>query len=471
MKKRYLIAAVALAVVIIMPKVVSTQVTATFNEFVQKINDVNGYSVEVIEFNEGWFGSDGVVRVSPDLADLVPENEFAEENQNLRVDLAFTSGHGPIFLTSGFGVGLAKWDIVYDGEQIRELLDWDTDANFYHVSAKQGLFGGGSYSDTISAFTASVEESNGHVVFSGYAGEGKDSGGKLVYTGRSEQFSVTDERGKFTLDGLAIDMEVEGSLVQVMQSELIDSKIAFTINSMDFLVDGADTPEFDLKTLLWEINSNISDDETLVNMNQNIGIAAFNAMDYAVSDITFNMEFNQISAEFLRAYQEFATQLQTMSEEEMQANLMMFFQEKALVLLQADPQIKISELSAKLPVGIFKATSDAQLIGINALPAQIDDPQFWLAHLVSSTEVVADKEVINMIASQYMMNQLAQNPQTAGMTQEELEQIAAQQSPMMIETFMQQGLVIENADGQLTLNFELKDAQAMLNGNPMPLPF
>ena len=471
MKKRYLVAAVVLAAILIVPKVISTQVTSTFNEFVKNINDASGYSVEVLEYNEGWFGSDGIVRFSLDLADIAPDNGFADEQQNLQVDVAFTSGHGPVFLTSGFGLGLAKWDIVYDGEQLREVLDWDADTNFYQLSATQSLFGGGSYNDSITAFTASVEESGGQVTFSGYAGQGEESGGKLFYYGGSEKFDVVEEQGKFSLNGLDVQLEVDGGLMQAMRSELVDSSIAFTITSMDYLASDANEPEFDLQTLTWEIESNINDDETLANMNQNIAVATINAMDYTISDLTFNMEFNQISADFLRAYQEFATQLQSMNEQEMQTQSLLFFQENALSLLQAEPQIKISDLSAKLPEGSFKATNDTQLVGINALPAQIEDPQFWLAHIVSSTSMVADKAVVNLIASQYMINQLASNPQTAGMTEEELEQIAAQQSPMMIETLMQQGLLVESTPGQLSVNFELRDSQAMLNGNPMPLPF
>ena len=111
-----------------------------------------------------------------------------------------------------------------------------------------------------------------------------------------------------------------------------------------------------------------------------------------------------------------------------------------------------------------------QLSGIEALPEEMEDPQFWITHLTANAEVLADKGVALLLATNYMNSQLAQNPQTAGMTPEELQEIAEQQSPMMVDALVEQGLLVDK-DEKLTLIFTLKDSQAILNGNPIPLPF
>jgi hypothetical protein len=41
----------------------------------------------------------------------------------------------------------------------------------------------------------------------------------------------------------------------------------------------------------------------------------------------------------------------------------------------------------------------------------------------------------------------------------------------MIDMFTQQGMITVNADGGYDMTFSMQDSQALLNGNPMPLPF
>jgi uncharacterized protein YdgA (DUF945 family) len=63
------------------------------------------------------------------------------------------------------------------------------------------------------------------------------------------------------------------------------------------------------------------------------------------------------------------------------------------------------------------------------------------------------------------------DPNAAGMTEEEISAIAAQQVEGMIGMFTQQGMITVTPEGMHEMTFTMKDGQAMLNGNPMPLPF
>ena len=57
------------------------------------------------------------------------------------------------------------------------------------------------------------------------------------------------------------------------------------------------------------------------------------------------------------------------------------------------------------------------------------------------------------------------------MTDTEVEALAGQQASTMVEMLSQQGMVAVDAEGNLEIVFTMKDGQAVLNGNPMPLPF
>ena len=68
-----------------------------------------------------------------------------------------------------------------------------------------------------------------------------------------------------------------------------------------------------------------------------------------------------------------------------------------------------------------------------------------------------------------MESQLKQNPQTAEMSAEEIEQIAMQQAPQFLQNFVQQGLLVSN-DKQYSTTFALKDKALTINDKPIPLP-
>jgi uncharacterized protein YdgA (DUF945 family) len=69
-----------------------------------------------------------------------------------------------------------------------------------------------------------------------------------------------------------------------------------------------------------------------------------------------------------------------------------------------------------------------------------------------------------------MMGQLLATPRAQNMTEEELQAAVEQQTPMMLSTFAQQGLIKETEAGYET-KLELKEGKATVNGTPIPLPF
>ena len=61
-------------------------------------------------------------------------------------------------------------------------------------------------------------------------------------------------------------------------------------------------------------------------------------------------------------------------------------------------------------------------------------------------------------------------PQAQNMTAEELEAAVEQQTPMILSTFAQQGLIKETETGYET-KLELKDGKASVNGTAITFPF
>jgi uncharacterized protein YdgA (DUF945 family) len=470
MKKRYLVLAVLIAAIVIVPKFVSTKVTGVVNDFTAEISKINGYDANVVEFNEGWFSSNGKIIFTIDLATVAPDNEYEADQQTVEIDLDFTSTHGPVFFGPAMGVGLANWTLVYSGDNLRNTLSFDQEANFYQLTSTYGLFGHGTVHDSFVAFTAEMDDDESTLNFSGYQGEGTYSSDSLSYKGLNESFTATGETGEMSIDKTSLKMEVSGSFIGAMAGAINDSKVSIKIGSITFFEPEVTDAIFLMQDMSFVIDSDVNDDKTLLALTQNFSVSKMTAMDYEMNDLTFNYQVNNVSVPFFVEYQKFAQTLSAVSEDDMEMQSVAFFQQNAPLILQADPQLKITNFSGSLPEGEFSLIGDVQLSGIEALPEEMEDPQFWITHLTANAEVLADKGVALLLATNYMNSQLAQNPQTAGMTPEELQEIAEQQSPMMVDALVEQGLLVDK-DEKLTLIFTLKDSQAILNGNPIPLPF
>ena len=128
-------------------------------------------------------------------------------------------------------------------------------------------------------------------------------------------------------------------------------------------------------------------------------------------------------------------------------------------------------MSGKVAEGNFSGKVMAKVSAVDSLPEPLEDPAFWLSKAVIDSNLKLDKAMALWVGEQFVANQIQSDPNAAGMTDEEIKAIAGEQVEGMIEMFTQQGMITVNVDGEYEMTFTMQDGQAMLNGNPMPLPF
>jgi uncharacterized protein YdgA (DUF945 family) len=139
--------------------------------------------------------------------------------------------------------------------------------------------------------------------------------------------------------------------------------------------------------------------------------------------------------------------------------------------LQAAPEFNITEMSGNVADGNFSGKVMAKVAGIDSLPEPLEDPGFWISKAVVDSNLKLNKAMALWIGEQVISSQIQADPNAAGMTDEEISAIAVEQVEGMIGMFTQQGMITVNADDEYEMTFSMQDGQAMLNGNPMPLPF
>lgn len=466
MKKLVLsVCALSVAGALITPKLVASNIESNINNLVTEINNVHGYKATLVNLSQGWFSSEGAINITidPDAFGAKDSNEL----EKIDATFNFDASHGPILTNSDSIIGLMAADVKLADGQLRELLEWSSDKPLYGAQVHSDLLGNLSYKDNIQGFTVKAE-ADANIEYKGYQGSGTFKNNEWVYAGTSLPVTIESAKGDMTIGEIELDLTAKASFAEMLETNLYDSDSKINIKTLTFLDKSKDV-DVALENLYLTAISAIDETKKVANVGITYGLDALKANDFTASDLALSLEINNISNEFLQAYKAAAPEFSEGSTEQVQAKLQQFFQENLLTVVAAEPQINISSLKGTLKEGSFESQVNTSLVGITQLPQMLQDPSFWLSHVLANGEIVGDKAVIEHLASLVMVNQLKANPQTMGMSEAELEQIAKQQVPQMLQMFMQQGFIVAN-ETSYTSKFSFKDKALTVNDKQIPLP-
>ncbi|WP_444895010.1 YdgA family protein [Microbulbifer sp. EKSA008] len=452
---------------IVGPKIVGAQLESSIDEILATANKNSAYTVEVKNMDSSWFSTQATFLVSMDV------NAFADipvtsELESFSVEVDFSASHGPFRFGEHAGFGWLGWTLEVAGDQLREHLVWAEEAPFYQVHGNMKALGSYYYNDSITPFTTDVEDQKTQLTFSGFQGRGQYQDEQLTYQGSADSLTVTSELRDFKVERLTMDMTMPSSLEAMFESTFYDSDTTINFGAVK-LNDREQNENIDIADLYIKASTELNPENQLGNMQVAYGTKKVDIAEFHGEDLALELEVTNISQEFLKSYQDFAVSLNKLPTEEATTKTMEFMSENLLSLVAGEPQLNITSLRGTFPQGSFNSNLHTSLVGISALPEQPLDPAFWLSHTLVDGELSGDKAVIEFIAVQVMKAQLKNNPQTQGMSEEQLEQIAAQQVPTILASLEQQGLLVSTNDGYIS-NVSLKDSELKVNEKPMPLP-
>jgi len=455
-----------LSVGIIAPKFVGNQFSTTLYSIADKVNNTPGYTLDIQKINSQWFSTEASLVFSLDTAKLsgVPDTTFAEDYSLV---VKINAEHGPFIFNNKSNFALLSWVASIDSQALREHLVWAENKDFYQINGVMNLIGNHSYQDKIEAFSADVTPDKVNMLFSGYQGGGEYNGQELTYKGGATDLTASAEEGDFVMKDFTIDMKITATLEQIFNSSLYDSETKINFSSAKF--NNIDE-NINLTDLYVSASSFLDIEKQQGSMQLSYGVKAANVNEYHVEDIALDIAVNNISEKFVKAYQKFSQTLGDLTPEDMQKKMLGFAENNLLTLLSTEPQINFTSLRGTFPEGKINGTMHTSLVDVSTLPTPIEDQKFWLAHALVNGKVTGDKAVIELFAKQLMKQQIQANPQAQDMSVAEIEQMAAQQVPQMLEMLAQQGLLV-TTDSHYTTDFALKDSQFKVNEKLIPLPF
>ena len=466
-------AGVTLVALGVAPYFIGTSVHENVNAAVNEINQQAVYSAEVLSYDKGWFSTTAEIKLAFDFQALVnaqnvdPADIPMEENPSLTATLV--AHHGPVYFGEGLGLGRVHYTVSIDGDELREYVQWDGQQPIYRNEGVVGLFGGLSYADVIPALSATAEEEGFTLLFSGYAGEAEPDGDQTLYTSSGESLSISADEFSLEMKNLSMDMSYDGDMVAAFKGDLFESQGKARIESIEIsnIEPGAAVK---IENLAFATDVKINEDNNTANIYVEYAVDKAVGPELDATDMVLGVAINNLDIDFIKAYQEFSNNSLLVPSEEVPAKMMEFIEANLLTQLKAEPEINITKLKATLPEGSFNAYANTKLVGIDALPGTLEDAAYWVTHLLADAQITADKALAQSMASGYMMGQLMATPHAQNITAEEIQAAVEQQTPMMLSTFAQQGLIKETEKGYET-KLELKDGKASVNGTPIPLPF
>ena len=294
------------------------------------------------------------------------------------------------------------------------------------------------------------------------------SASHLDYRGQMDSLTMPQDGNSalFQIQSVSLAMNVDDSWANMIAGAFYDSSFEFVIGSIIVGSPMKSGTKVRVENIVMDGVSEKNDDGELMDMAINYGIETIASEGFNAKDLVFNTEFNNLEKTFFTAFQEASvdpSEIDQMTE---------VLKSSLLPQLQASPEFNITEMSGSVGNGSFSGKMLMKITGVDSMPDVLEDPGFWLSKAGVDSAITLDKAMALWVGEKMLVSQLQGDPQMASqMTNKEIKDLAVQQAGAMIETLSQQGMVIATEDGDYQMMFTLKDSQATLNGNPMPLPF
>jgi uncharacterized protein YdgA (DUF945 family) len=468
MKKGLLIgAAVVVAVLAISPKYIGTEVEKNLQHNAVQISQLPGYQLEITSLDQSWFNTHATLTLALDLAGMgatQDQNELPVPEVTIDLDI----NHGPL-LFSGLGVvGVADWTATVNSQELREHLVWPAETPFYRIQGVTGLSGNSSFQDMLSAFEGKQTQQLSSLSFSGYTGSGEMSGDNIRYYGSADSLALQSEALIINNQKLAINLQAETNFASMLQGEFYNSDTLVSLEKLDIINNQSAQP-ITLDGLKLRAQSKVNQEHETGDIALDYRLANLTMPEFNASDLQLAMDISQISLDFLKAYQGFVRDMAATDPKQSEQATQAFMLDNLLMVLRPEPELNITSLKGTLPQGDFNGYLNSKLVNIDSLPENMADKGFWIKHTLADAQVQMDKEVAEWLAARQMLNQLKTSVPPQQWDQAQMEQLARQQAPVMLENLAKQGMLSQTEEGYQAM-FSLKDGKANLNGTAIPLP-
>lgn len=454
------------ASVVIAPTFIGSQVESQIRSAIDTFDTAPEYKVTLEDVKSGWFTTTGKINITVDFEKLLAGSDTTfspDDLPNISFDLDLSAQHGPVLLTKGLGIGIAAVSLTSDDSAYAEFIEKTSDAPLYTHNGT--LFFNGAYQFDIVSLPFSLKAVDSKVESSQL--KGTISANSMRYDwqfggGYANHEQVIFEIGDINLSGSSqtgyqnflsgnlSNADFAASVANVVLNES-DAGALFTIN--DIKLSGA---------------SRLSNNNTNANIEFRYDVKNIDFDEFKLDDLVFEVELNKLSVEALNQFQALSRRTAGLPPDQLLEKYNKAMQTILLDLVTQEPELNIPELSFKIGGGKFESSLYSNITQFDSLPENINDSSFWIRHINLQSQAKFEAAALRHIVTQVLDRNLKPSLAEANLSQDEYNQILDQQVDATVAALEAGGTF--NKEGELyQYHFALKDGQALLNGNPMPI--
>ncbi|MGB5248918.1 MAG: DUF945 family protein [Gammaproteobacteria bacterium] len=451
------------------------------------------FTVEIVNYERGFYESQASVR-------LAASEEYAERFRSL-VDTATSAGssdprsdaviellgkffngelsfdidiqHGPLIIGDGIKFALATMVMQLDSSTgpLAELRAM-TDAPYLLLTDGTVRFDGTMEFHTNVPPMIWQTDDGSDTRFSGFLANGTYDPDKrtLDTSGIIETVEARFETGTLSASGIGIGIDA-----QRLGDYIWLGIHSFGVESMTYEPSGQYGAEsFTANGVSFEMDTRANDGGEKVSMAMVYEIDEFKSPpEIALNDVQIAMKFADIDVDLIEGYTRLQHQL-FLATPELMGQLQPEIESLAIDALRTNPGFSVKPARFVLNGQHFEARVGLGFDG-SALPPNLNlamlsaNPAFITGGLSARGNVETAEPLARRMAKSFMRGEIMRTlPPESEADYTEIEAVATQQSSMMIDSLIMQGL-IERHFGSLSTDFSFDNGVLLVNGQPIPL--
>jgi len=314
----------------------------------------------------------------------------------------------------------------------------------------------------------SFEKDGEKIEITSYQGVGMiTKEGKLQYSGKLPRVSIEGIAGTFHLDGFNFD--IVSNLDQKYGKYLAPGHFYLNIPSLKAKVMGG-MMSAELAGATIESKATFNQAKNVADLSINLAIGRLSAMDEEVNNAALEINYKNISLIFMDKYMNLVQQYGAVSGED--AN-MMAVQLSGLVasdLIPAGPSVEIKTLTMSMPEGSLDFSASASIAPEAA--SKMANPFAMIGDIDVEAATTISKNLLHRFVAESAKKGIKSEMMVSGniMTPEEITAAADHQATSQISMLTISGYFKEEGDNYVS-DFQFKNGKALMNDQPIPLPF
>ncbi len=451
------------------------------------ISQTPGYSLNIREYDQGWFTSRAVIAYGFDehTLNILGKSEKKEDDKEifnvLKDGFVFevNIAHGPVTFQNGVNFAIMTMtgklqDINHEAfRKIKEASKTDSFLN---------LFASVSYGGTTNI---DMQSPSLKIDYSDIAGQ------KMIidYSGMDMQATLNaalDEYNiHFNLDQLKMNLADADIIFKKMVISANGTKIndylwlgSGETNAGEFTISNPKAKAMTMSFIDFDSEySLLKESEDALTMNWKSDGRKIMASGVELENFKLDLDINHLD---IAAITDYAKSIQesyqtadgkTPTPEEIAAKTQVIAIRVGEQIIKKSPELVINSLSFTMGEGYYKSDGTLSINGKGLENIQqLSDPIALNKRLAVLVNIDFNKALAKAITAIAMKKQMAAGGvDVATMPPEQLDQMIDVQSSAALQSFVNQGYFIQDGE-KYTTSFRMKDGQRLINGKPLPIP-